>query len=45
MVERALLHFITNDEGNSFFLKNIEYLDVLNLHEVSERVKELPKKL
>jgi hypothetical protein len=38
MVECALLSFITNDEGNSFYLKNLECLSVFNLHEVEERV-------
>ena len=45
MVERALLSFITNDEGNSFYLKNVECLSLFNLHEVEERVHELPRKL
>lgn len=45
MVECALLSFITNDEGNSFYLKNVECLSVFNLHEVEERVSELPRKL
>lgn len=34
MVDNALLSFITNDEGNTFYLKNIEYLNLFNLHEV-----------
>lgn len=45
MVECALLSFITNDEGNTFYLKNVDCLSLFNLHEVGERTQELPRKL
>jgi hypothetical protein len=32
MVECALLSYITNDEGNTFYLKNVECLNLFNLH-------------
>ena len=44
-VECALLSFITNDGGSTFYLKNIENIQLFNLHHVEERTEELPKKL